>query len=43
MRRFRAACLAGYIGFDAVREERSWTPDVVALMLEAADHTVVAL
>lgn len=39
----RNGCLAGYIGFDSVREERLWTPDVVALMHVVADLFAVAL
>jgi len=39
----RNGCLAGYIGFDSVREERSWTPDVVALMHVVADLFAVVL
>jgi len=39
----RNGCLAGYIGFDSVRDERSWTPDVVALMHVVADLFAVVL
>ncbi|MDX9956829.1 MAG: response regulator [Spirochaetia bacterium] len=39
----RNGCLSGYIGFDSVREERSWEPDVVALMHVVADLFAVAL
>jgi PAS domain S-box-containing protein len=39
----RNGCLAGYIGFDSVREERAWTPDVVALMHVVADLFAVVL
>jgi GAF domain-containing protein len=39
----RNGCLAGYIGFDSVREERSWNPDVVALMHVVADLFAVVL
>jgi PAS domain S-box-containing protein len=39
----RNGCLAGYLGFDSVREERSWTPDVVALMHVVADLFAVVL
>jgi len=39
----RNGCLAGYIGFDSVREERTWTQDVVALMHVVADLFAVVL
>ena len=39
----RNGCLTGYLGFDSVREERSWTPDVVALMHVVADLFAVVL
>ena len=39
----RNGCLAGYLGFDSVREERSWTPDAVALMHVVADLFAVVL
>jgi GAF domain-containing protein len=39
----RNGCLAGYVGFDSVHEERAWTPDVVALMHVVADLFSVVL
>ena len=39
----RNGCLAGFIGFDSVRQECGWTPEVVDLMHTVADLFAVVL